>query len=459
MIRNLETWSVQKILNLIYVGKLNYKPNIQRQFIYKPAQQEQVIVSIKKEFVASSIVVEMEAPNSYVLLDGKQRINSIIGFINRAFNVDGFYFDNNYRVDRLNPTDRYLCPNITTADLTNDDSDTAKLLKFTFPVVVYSDMKNTERLALFNVINTTGEKLNTWELISGRYPSGMLLDMRANYFNEILQTNTTTLNTNNINVKMFEKYFGTHEINRGELYIKIIEKLFVLYGGDLNDQPYEVIDGITIMTKNYNKLCKFVEAHNHEKFSVFAKPLIAKLKIFYEMFKDVTNLGILKEACFNIDQYKFFINNSQEFLQNEEKKSNLGFLITQYINSDLKAVNKNHAHYFENVILPTAFILKGDFRINLDQKRYYSSKDKERLFHSNSTLDPHTMQVKCKGVLDDNKTECGCGKWIKKEEATIDHVRPWILGGRTVDENAQILCRECNSAKGAKTVLKLLNKE
>lgn len=458
MNRTIEYWTVQKILNLLSAGNLNYKPNIQRQFIYNPEQQQQVIMSIKKGFVASSLVIEMEAPGSFVLLDGKQRVNSIIGFINRAFNLDSFYFDNRYRTDRPNPNDRYLCPNIITEPIKDDDpSDSAILLRFTFPVVIYSDMTNEERLTLFNVINTTGEKLNTWELINGRYPSGLLLDMRANYFNEILQTNTTTLNTNNINVKVFEKYFGTHEVNRGELYIKVIEKLYELYGGNLNDQPYEVIDGITIKTKNYNKLCKFVEEHNSERFSSFADVLIQKLKVFYEMFKDVNNLGILKEACFRISEYKFFCDHKQDFLDSDSKKAALGYLIAQYINSDIKAVIKDHEKYFEEVLLPTAFMLPDDFRTTLDTKRFYTSADKERIFISNPTLDASTMQVRCSGVMNDGVTPCGCGKWLRKDECTVDHKVPWILGGKTDDENAQLLCRECNSAKGSRIISDLLH--
>ena len=70
MNRIIEQWSVKKILNLLWDNKLNYKPNIQRQFVYKPEQQQQVIMSIKKGFVASSLVVEQEAPGAYVLLDG-----------------------------------------------------------------------------------------------------------------------------------------------------------------------------------------------------------------------------------------------------------------------------------------------------------------------------------------------------------------------------------------------------
>ena len=31
-----------------------------------------------------------------------------------------------------------------------------------------------------------------------------------------------------------------------------------------------------------------------------------------------------------------------------------------------------------------------------------------------------------------------------------DHITPWREGGRTVIENCQMLCRECNRRKGSK---------
>ena len=456
MNRTIDTWTVQKIMNLLWKGYLNYKPNIQRQFVYNPDQQKQVIMSIKKGFVASSLVIEQEAPGSYVLLDGKQRINSIIGFINRAFDLDMFYFDDTYRLDKINVNDRYACPHIVEEPLTeNAHPDTRTLLNFEFPVVIYSNLTEDERLTLFNVINTTGEKLNTWELVNGRYPNGLLLDMRANYFNEILQTNTTTLNTNNIHVKMFEKYFGTHEVNRGELYIKIIEKLYELDGGKLDNQPYEIIDGIIINTKNYNRLCKYVEKHVNDSFENFANILIEKLKIFYDMFKDISNLGVLKEACFNISDYQIF-NDNKEIFETDSKKSAMAYIITQYNNSDIKSGN-NHEKYFEEILLPLVLAIPDDFRTTLDAKRFYTADDKERLFFADSSFNPETNQVKCNGVLNDGITKCGCGKWLSKNEVTVDHKIPWILGGKTIDENAQLLCRECNSKKGSKIISEILN--
>jgi Restriction endonuclease len=43
-----------------------------------------------------------------------------------------------------------------------------------------------------------------------------------------------------------------------------------------------------------------------------------------------------------------------------------------------------------------------------------------------------------------------CGKWFTLEEMEADHITPWILGGKTVAENCQMLCKECNRRKGGK---------
>ena len=44
----------------------------------------------------------------------------------------------------------------------------------------------------------------------------------------------------------------------------------------------------------------------------------------------------------------------------------------------------------------------------------------------------------------------GCGKHFELEEMEADHIKPWRDGGRTIAENCQMLCRDCNRRKGAK---------
>ena len=43
-----------------------------------------------------------------------------------------------------------------------------------------------------------------------------------------------------------------------------------------------------------------------------------------------------------------------------------------------------------------------------------------------------------------------CGKHFEIEQMEADHITPWREGGRTVAENCQMLCKECNRRKGAK---------
>ena len=43
-----------------------------------------------------------------------------------------------------------------------------------------------------------------------------------------------------------------------------------------------------------------------------------------------------------------------------------------------------------------------------------------------------------------------CDKEFDFEFMEGDHITPWRYGGRTVEENCQMLCRECNRRKGAK---------
>ena len=43
-----------------------------------------------------------------------------------------------------------------------------------------------------------------------------------------------------------------------------------------------------------------------------------------------------------------------------------------------------------------------------------------------------------------------CGKYFEIEKMEADHITPWCDGGRTIAENCQMLCRECNRHKSGK---------
>lgn len=43
-----------------------------------------------------------------------------------------------------------------------------------------------------------------------------------------------------------------------------------------------------------------------------------------------------------------------------------------------------------------------------------------------------------------------CQKCGATEDLTLDHIKPWSLGGPDTVENLRVLCRPCNSRKGAR---------
>jgi len=43
-----------------------------------------------------------------------------------------------------------------------------------------------------------------------------------------------------------------------------------------------------------------------------------------------------------------------------------------------------------------------------------------------------------------------CGKHFELEQMQADHITPWSKGGKTVPDNCQMLCAECNRRKGGK---------
>ena len=64
-----------------------------------------------------------------------------------------------------------------------------------------------------------------------------------------------------------------------------------------------------------------------------------------------------------------------------------------------------------------------------------------RAFDDNTKREVYEIQ---KGICKN------CGKHFEIEQMEADHITPWHLGGHTVKENCQMLCRDCNRRKSGK---------
>lgn len=77
-----------------YGGKLNIRPKYQREFVYKEAQRNSVIVTVQKDFPLNVMYWAKNSDGTYEVLDGQQRSISICSYVAGDFSVESMYFHN-----------------------------------------------------------------------------------------------------------------------------------------------------------------------------------------------------------------------------------------------------------------------------------------------------------------------------------------------------------------------------
>jgi hypothetical protein len=138
-----------------YGGRLNIRPAYQREFIYQPEQEQEVIRSVIQKFPLN-VMYWSDEGDHYELLDGQQRTLSICRYLDRAFSVDKLYIHNQ------------------TPDVQKRIMD-YKLLIYVCKGTV------SEKLKWFNVINISGEQLTDQEVRNAVYTGAWLTDAKKRF--------------------------------------------------------------------------------------------------------------------------------------------------------------------------------------------------------------------------------------------------------------------------------------
>jgi hypothetical protein len=141
-----------------YSGNLDIRPKYQREFVYKEAQRDAVIDTVRKDFPLNVMYWVKNSASSFEVLDGQQRTISICEYIQNKFAVNKKQFNN----------------------LTGDEQ--AQILNYEL-MVYFCEGTDSEKLAWFEIVNIAGAVLTKQELRNAVYAGTWLSDAKR-YFSK-----------------------------------------------------------------------------------------------------------------------------------------------------------------------------------------------------------------------------------------------------------------------------------
>lgn len=135
----IEIWTIRDLITRLKEGKINLKPPYQRNFIWTPSEQKELIESISSNYPLPSLFLFKNPDGNLDVVDGQQRTRTILRFI------DGLITDKK--------------SNVFSASIHND------FLDFKLSLTIITALENDDSLEEFySRVNKTGKRLNDAEL-------------------------------------------------------------------------------------------------------------------------------------------------------------------------------------------------------------------------------------------------------------------------------------------------------
>lgn len=339
-----------------YFGRLDIRPPYQREFVYKPAQRDEVIRTVMNGFPLNVMYWAKtgrneEGQDTFEVLDGQQRTVSICRYVDGEFSVDDRYFDN----------------------LAEDERE--RILSYQLDVY-QCEGEPSEKLKWFRIVNIAGERLTEQELRNAVY-AGPWVTSAKRYFSKTgcpaQQLAGDYLNGSSIRQEYLEKAIEWAASADGETvegYMAKHAKEASAVG--LWNYFRSVVDWVQAMFPKYRREMRGLE-----------------WGLLYNVHH---NRADLDPTTLEIEVHRL--------MEDDDVTSKRGVY---------------------------EYVLAGDER-----------KLSIRAFDKRDTRAAYERQA---GVCPI------CGQHFEFSEMHADHIIPWSKGGRTVPENCQMLCRDCNLRK------------
>ena len=270
------------------------------------------------------------------------------------------------------------------------DSDIQSIIDETELTIIECSGDEEKKREIFKRINTLGVPLSKYEVLNGLF-HGVYLDGLNDYF-----ANDSTV----------RKVLPNEATDRGNNKYRLLEYIFYIRHNNMFPKKAE--------------LDEYVSSHKDTSFNEEVKKIRPYMSFIKDVFSDSSKISSPLKFKLAVK----YIKDRAIWLQ---YKDAIWKDCNAFIKSDGYKLSQSKDDDIEAMILG----IVGNRRV--DPKRLFTEDDKKQLLME---MTPD----------ENNLYECNeCHQHFREEELTIDHIKPWSLGGPTELSNAQLLCRPCNS--------------
>ena len=397
--------------------KLILQPDYQRKYVMKPQVASRLIESILLDIPLPIVYFAEEEDGSWSVIDGQQRLTSIISFVQGK----NLYNDKPFKLTSLNVMTELNRKSFS--DLSNEQQE--KILNTAIRSFVIKKESNDDiKFEIFERLNTGSTPLNEDEIRNTVY--------RGKYMNLLKELEGNEL---------FDKIVNKPNFKNRMLYKGMILRFFAFYEKTyLNYKPS--------MKQFCNKHIKRFRNMDDEQISEYRQIFKDTISSIYSVFGENAFRRMMKEegtnnyiwaktrinmALYDIQMYSFSRYDKEQLIRHADEIRDRMY--------DLMINNPDFINAIEFKTSNTDMVNRR-FRMWLDIMEDIMKQDIE-------TDNPRCFPDSIKSQLYNEDPTCKlCGQRILNyDDAHVDHIIPYSKGGLTVLENAQIAHRYCNQHK------------
>lgn len=410
-------------------GQINLEPGFQRQSVWTLRDRRHLIHSILSSYPIPCIFLYQRNQRGrlvYDVIDGKQRLETIFMFTRQGrFKREAFDV-------KLALNDTYDW--FGWSDLRRYQPDARhRIESYKIQTVeVQGDLSNI--IDLFVRINSTGKPLTPGEKRHARFYTSRFLKeaehlvvRNERYFLENRILSRTQLDRMKGTELVSELLMSIHQggpINKKTALDRAIGNESV-NGNTLARVSREFTATLTTMKRMFPELRQTRFRNTADFYSLFILlwEMRDKKLVLAEHRRNAIAARLLRRLSDGVDELRDQLRRAKPAKHSQQFFSR--YLLTVQGDTDSAASRQRRAEILRG-LLSTLFEYK-------DEKRSFSPEQRRLLWNT------------------EERRQCAsCRKTLMWNDFTIDHVKAWTRGGQTSLQNAQLMCRSCNSSKGAR---------